>query len=81
MRSVNQELLDALKAGDVKATKAGLTAVRNGLIWADMSMNEALSCGYVERTEEQQAKEEARVAEFRSLLSGHDNDPEDGDYD
>lgn len=74
-RTVNRELLQQMKSGEVQVTDAGRTAA-SALWWGDMWPEDAIAMGYVEPAGKRAAEEADRVQEFVELVMAGEKENE-----
>lgn len=68
MKTVNANLLLALKSGEVVVTEAGRATCDEGLFWGDLSVTEAVNSGYVDWNQTRLEREEMKLREFNELV-------------
>lgn len=62
---MEQDILAAIKAGEVVATEAGREAALAGMQWHNWKTSAAVACGYLDETNNTKA---ARLVEFTELI-------------
>lgn len=68
MKTVNSNLLLALKSGEVVVTEAGRATSAEGLFWGNLSVTEAVNSGYIDWNQARLEREETKLREFNDLL-------------